>query len=229
MSKDLVVSLDGPASSGKSSAGAGAAQVLGYRFLDTGVLYRGMAWLALDSGVPADDTDGLLALVGRMQVAPDERGQLRRIVVDGRDATGQLHTAAVDASVSEVARQGRIRAALLPLQRSLAAEGRIIMAGRDIGSVVLPDADLKLYLDVSVAERVRRRASERGIDPGSAEGRALAIELERRDEVDSQREVAPLRIPDGARLIGGDAQSLDQTVSEIVGAVRSREQAGSPR
>src|SRR4051794_7693837 len=223
MSRRLVVTLDGPASSGKSSAGAGAARQLGYRFLDTGVLYRGLAWLARDRGVAPDNTDGLLRLVSEMEVVPDELGQLRHIRVDGSDVTALLHSADVEATVSLVARQEHVRSALLPLQRELAADGRIIMAGRDIGTVVLPDADLKLYLEVSVAERARRRAAERGIAPDSPDGRELEADLQRRDTVDSTREVAPLRVPEGAVFVGGDDHTLDDTVAEIVSAVRAGE------
>jgi cytidylate kinase len=223
MSGGLVVSLDGPASSGKSSAGATAARDLGYRFLDTGVLYRGLAWLARDRDVDPDDIDGLLPLIPDMHVVPDDLGQLRHIRVDGRDVTELLHSADVEATVSQVARQEQVRSALLPVQRELAAGGRIIMAGRDIGTVVLPDADLKLYLEVSVAERARRRAAERGIEPGSPEGQKLEADLQRRDTVDSTREVAPLRVPPGAVFVGGDGHSLGDTVREIVTAVRARE------
>src|SRR5262249_43538490 len=158
-----------------------------------------------------------------MAVVPDELGQLRHIRVDGRDVTEQLHVSGVESSVSQVARQERVRADLLPLQRNLAADGRIIMAGRDIGTVVLPDADLKLYLERSVAERARRRASERGIAPGSAQWRELEADLRRRDRIDSERPVAPLRVPDGAVLVGGDGHELADTVDEIVRAIRSRE------
>jgi cytidylate kinase len=224
MSRGLIVSLDGPASSGKSSAGAGAAQQLGYRFLDTGVLYRGLAWLARDRDVAAEDIDGLLALIPDMAVVPDELGQLRHIRVDGADVTDRLHAADVEATVSQVARQEGLRAALLPVQRDLAANGQIIMAGRDIGTVVLPDADLKLYLDVSVAERARRRAEERGIAPDSAQGQELEADLKRRDTIDSTRAVAPLRVPEGAVLIGGDGHTLADTVDEIVAAIRAREE-----
>jgi cytidylate kinase len=225
VSRGLVVSLDGPASSGKSSAGAGAAKALGYRFLDTGVLYRGLAWLARDRGVDPDDIDGLLGLIPHMQVVPDEIGQLRHIRVDGVDVTELLHSADVEATVSQVARQERVRAALLPVQRNLASDRRIIMAGRDIGTVVLPDADLKLYLHVSVAERARRRAEQRGMLSGSTEWQELEDELHRRDQIDSTREVAPLRVPDGAVLVGGDGHTLSDTVDEIVAAIRAREAA----
>lgn len=221
----LIVSLDGPGSSGKSSAGAGAAIELGYRFLDTGVLYRGLAWLALEHAVNTENIAALVALIPDMQVVPDEFGQLRHIRVGNDDVTDRLHTPEVEGAVSQVARHAAVRDALLPLQRDLARDGRIVMAGRDIGTVVLPDADLKLYLDVSVDERARRRADERGLAPGSAAARESESNLRERDQVDSTRPTAPLRIPEGSVLIGGDTNRLADTIQEIVGLVRARERA----
>ena len=170
MSRGLVVSLDGPASSGKSSAGAGAAHASSATGSSTPAcsIAASRGWPAIVASIPRTST-GCVALIPDMQVVPDELGQLRHIRVDGEDVTELLHSADVEATVSQVARQERVRSALLPVQRELAADGRIIMAGRDIGTVVLPDADLKLYLEVSVAERARRRAAERGIAPDSAE------------------------------------------------------------
>jgi cytidylate kinase len=223
LSRGLAVSLDGPGSSGKSSAGASAARELGYRFMDTGILYRGLAWLALRRAVDPEDTAALLALIPELKVIPDEFGQLRHISVGGQDVTDALHTPEVEASVSQVARQERVRGALLPLQRKLAQEGRIIMAGRDIGTVVLPDADLKLYLDVSVEERARRRAEERRLGGDTAAARELEAELRRRDEIDSTRATAPLRIPEGARIVGGDQNQLEDTVAQVVELVREAE------
>ena len=223
MSRALVVSLDGPGSSGKSSVGAGAAQELGYRFLDTGVLYRGLTWLALERGVHPEYVAGLLALIPELHVVPDEHGQLRHIVIGSEDVTNRLHTPAVDGAVSAVSRQQPVRSALLPVQRDLARGGRIIMAGRDIGTVVLPDADLKLFLDVSLEERARRRADERGLAGGTVAARELETELQRRDQIDSTRETAPLKVPDGALLIGGDSNRLEDTVREVVQLVKDGE------
>lgn len=223
MTQGLIVSLDGPGSSGKSSAGARAAQELGYRFLDTGVLYRGLTWLALQRGVDPADVARLVAMVPDLQVVPDERGQLRHIQIDGADVTDRLHTPDVEATVSAVSQQAAVRSALLPVQRDLARDGGIIMAGRDIGTVVLPDADLKLYLDASVRERARRRADERGLAEGSPEALELEADLRRRDEIDSTRSTAPLRVPPGAIRIGADHNRLEDTVKEIVDLVRVAE------
>jgi cytidylate kinase len=223
----LRVSLDGPGSSGKSSVGAEAARRLGYRFCDTGILYRGVGWLAVADGIDQDDAAALVPLVPRMRVVADPDGALRRLIADGQDVTDRLHTPAVDAAASAVARSAPVRAALLPVQRALAEEGRIIMAGRDIGSVVLPDAELKLFMDVSLEERARRRVQERGHAPGSREAAEVLAELGRRDRQDASRAAAPMTVPEGAILVGGDGQSFEQTVEQVVELVRSAEQEAS--
>jgi 23S rRNA pseudouridine2605 synthase len=219
----LGVTLDGPGSSGKSSVGAAAAGQLRYRFCDTGVLYRALTWLAFERAVDLDDSDALVGLVPAITLVEDDGGRLTHVRIEGADVTIRIHTERVDRQVSRVARQPQVREALLPRQRELADGGRIIMAGRDIGTVVLPDADLKLYLDVSVEERARRRAEERGIPLGSAAAAAVEAELRRRDGIDSNRETAPLRIPDGAVIIRSGGNTLEQTVAVVVDAVRQAE------
>lgn len=216
-----IVSLDGPGSSGKSSVGAGAASRLGYRFCDTGLLYRALTWLALERAVDLGDEAALARLVPEVELAADRAGRLTHVRVAGRDVTRRIHSAHVDRRVSEVARQAAVREALLPRQRQIAAGGRIIMAGRDIGTVVIPDADVKLYLQVSAEERARRRAAERGLDPEGPEARELALELRRRDEVDSTRTVAPLRIPEGATIIDSEHNTLEETIEAVLRAIEA--------
>jgi cytidylate kinase len=221
----LVVALDGPGSSGKSSVGAAAALELGYRMVDTGLLYRALTWLALARGVPPTDDEALVALIREVALAPDDRNRLERVMVDGRDVTDEVHTAAVDENVSAVARVPAVRAAFLPVQRALAGTGGIVFAGRDIGTVVLPGADLKIFLDASVEERARRRAEERGLEPESAEARAILAQLGVRDHVDRNRAVAPLRPAQDALHIVTDGNTFEQTVSAVVAAVRAAEAA----
>jgi cytidylate kinase len=218
----LVVALDGPASSGKSSVGAAAALRLGYGFCDTGLLYRGLTWLALRRGIRVDDEAGLVALVPEVTLAPDEHGRHDRVVVEGRDVTAEARTAEVDEQVSDVARQPAVRVAMLPVQRALAAGG-IVMAGRDIGTVILPDADLKLYLDASVEERARRRVEERGLDPKGPAAIAILEALRVRDAVDGGRAVAPLRIPPDALVLRTDGNRFEETVEQVVDAIRTAE------
>jgi cytidylate kinase len=225
--RGLVVSLDGPGGSGKSTVGMRAAGALSYRFCDTGVLYRGLTWLAVERGVDLDDAAALADLVRSIELRPDQDDRYVRLVVDGAEVTDRLHNAAVDREVSRVSQHPPVRAALLQFQRALASSGRIIMAGRDIGSVVLPDADLKLYLDVSVEERARRRAAERGVADDPRALSQIEDELRRRDGIDSTRRTAPLRIPDGATVIETDGMTLEQSVERVVDVVRRTERGAS--
>lgn len=215
----LVVALDGPASSGKSSVGAAAALELGYRFIDTGLLYRALTWLSRARRIAPDDAGALAAMISEVRLAPDTQNRLDRVLVDGRDVTDDVRTADVDRHVSDVAKVPEVRAAFLPVQRALAADGGIIVAGRDIGTVVLPDADLKIFLDASVEERARRRAEERGLEPGGHEARWILAELRRRDQIDRNRPVAPLRPAEDARHIRTDGNSFEQTVAAVVAMI----------
>jgi cytidylate kinase len=220
----LIVALDGPGSSGKSSVGSAAALELGYRFCDTGLLYRAATWLALDRRIRLEAPgapDALVALVPEIELVADANGRLAHVSVDGRDVTDAVHTPRVDDAVSAVSRVPALREALLERQRALAAEpGGIIMAGRDIGTVVLPDADLKIFLDASVEERARRRTHERDIAPDSPEARWILAQLRRRDDLDSHRAVAPLRAADDAVRIVTDGNRFEDTVAAVVGRIR---------
>jgi len=225
----LVVALDGPGSSGKSTVGAAAARELGYRFCDTGLMYRAVTWLALARGVPLDDAAALVPLVAEVGLDEDDQRRLDRVVVGGRDVTAEVRAPEVDERVSEVARVPEVRRELLSRQRAIAAAGRIVMAGRDIGTVVLPGADLKLYLDASVEERARRRAEERGLDPANHEAWEILDQLRRRDALDSTRPVAPLRIAPDAVVIRTDGNRFEETVDAVVAAIREEERARAGR
>lgn len=221
----LVIAIDGPGSSGKSSVGAAVAAELGYRFCDTGLLYRAVTWLALDRDVPETDPDGLIALVNEIELVADDQGRLLTVLVAGRDVTDDVQRHEVDARVSGFARVPELRTALLAQQRRLAEDGRIVMAGRDIGTVVLPEADVKIYLDASVEERARRRTGERGLDGAGATdaARAAAIleELRRRDATDRERAVAPLRAAEDAFVLTTDGNELADTVELVLATIRA--------
>ncbi|MEX1295622.1 MAG: (d)CMP kinase [Candidatus Limnocylindrales bacterium] len=214
------VALDGPGSSGKSSVGAAAAAELGYRFLDTGIVYRAITLAAVMRGLDPGDEAALVAVVPELELVADERGNLRRVRLAGEDVTEQLHVAEVDRHVSAVSAQPAVRAALLERQREVAAPGDVILAGRDIGTVVLPDAELKLYLEVSAEERARRRAAQRGVAFDSAEGQGILADLVRRDHLDSTRPIAPLQAATDAVIVTSDGQAFAETVAEVVRIVR---------
>ena len=219
----LVVALDGPGSSGKSSVGEAAALELGYRFCDTGLLYRAVTWLALARNVSASYPHAMRGLVDEVELATDGAGALSRVLVDDVDHTADVRGPAVDAAVSAISAIPELRTALLERQRRLVDGGGIIMAGRDIGTVVLPDADLKIFLEASVVERARRRTEQRGLDPDGPEAIAILDALRRRDELDSTRAVAPLRAATDARIISTDGNRFEDTVDAVVNAILDAE------
>jgi cytidylate kinase len=214
------VALDGPGSSGKSSVGAAAAIELGYRFLDTGVVYRAITLAAVMRGLDPSDQAALVAVVPELELVADERGNLRRVTLAGEDVTDRLHVGEVDRNVSAVSAQPAVRAALLDRQRDVAAAGSVILAGRDIGTVVLPDAELKLWLEVSAEERARRRAAQRDVAFESTKGQGILADLVRRDHLDSTRETAPLQAAEDAVIVTADGRSLAETVAEVVRIIR---------
>jgi cytidylate kinase len=215
----LVVAIDGPSSSGKSTVGAEAARRLHYRFCDTGLLYRAVAWLALERGVVPGEVARLVPLVAEVTLVADGRGRLRHVEAGGRDVTVEVSRAAVDRAVSEYAKVPELRAALVGRQRAIAADGGIIMAGRDIGTVILPDADVKIYLNASAEERAIRRAEQRRATDVAAVDQILE-DLRRRDSIDSSRETAPLRTAPDAVIINTDGNSFEQTVDAVMQAIR---------
>ena len=219
----LRVALDGPGSSGKSSVGAAAAVQLGYRFLDTGVVYRALTLAAVMRGIDPADADALAAVVPELELVADDHGNLRYVHLAGEDVTDRLHVAEVDRNVSAVSAHPQVRAALLERQREVAAAGDVILAGRDIGTVVLPDAELKLWLEVSAEERARRRAAQRGVAFDSSEGQRILAELVRRDHLDSTRKIAPLQAADDAVIVSSDGREFDETVAEVVRIIEDTE------
>jgi CMP/dCMP kinase len=224
--RQLVIAIDGPASSGKSSVGAAVAARLGYRFLDTGLLYRAVTWLALERGIDPADGPAVAALVPEVDLLADRHGRLTRVVVDGREIAAEIQTTAVERRVPDVARQPVVRAALLPRQRAYAEGGGIVLAGRDIGTVVLPHADRKIWLDASTEARATRRAKERGHRPGSPAAERILADLRRRDATDTGRAAAPARpAPDAARVVT-DSLDFDQTVDAVLTIVGATAPAG---
>jgi cytidylate kinase len=219
----VTVALDGPASSGKSSVGAAAATRLGLRFFDTGLIYRALTAMAIREGVALDDPRALVPLAARLALADDGTGRMARVLLDGVDATEAMHIAAVDAAVSTVARVPEVRAALLERQRAIAAEGGIIVVGRDIGTVVLPDAPVKVFIDASVEARAGRRIAERGLDPAGEAAEQVREQLRARDLQDSTRAVAPLRPADDAVHVANEG-TFEAAVDALVAVIRGTEE-----
>jgi cytidylate kinase len=219
-----VIAIDGPVASGKTAVGLSLAREFRYRLVDTGMMYRAVTWLALQQGVDLEDEDALVVLA---QTAVIELGQPQSnggptIKINGRDITDELRAPEVDRSVSLVSRVQGVRHAMVEKQRALAREGSLIMLGRDIGSVVLTDAPVKVYLDASAEVRARRRHRELAENGAERPEGEILAELVARDEMDSRRHVSPLRPAADAIIIDTDALSLDEVVARVREAAFSR-------
>lgn len=217
------IAIDGPAGAGKSTIGALVAERLGYLFLDTGAMYRAVALAALDQGVDPDDAVALAGLAREARVAigpPTVRdGRAYTVLLDGKDVTWDIRDARIDRVVSQVARVPGVRDAMLEQQRSLAARGRVVMVGRDIGTVVLPDAERKIFLTASAAERARRREEELAARGERRPRQELLHEILRRDQLDSERAVAPLRAADDAIVVETDGHSVGQALDRVLSVI----------
>lgn len=214
--RPLTIAIDGPAASGKSTVGESLAERLDYLFFDTGVMYRAVTWVALEHGVPVEDEEAVTALAERLEIAvtdpTEDDGRPYTVLADGVDVTWVIRTPAVDANVSIVSTYPGVRRALVAKQRRIAAGRPVVMVGRDIGTVVLPEADLKIYLDATVKERARRRWLEMEEREQDADYDAVLGSMRRRDRIDSNRDVSPLRAAEDAVKI--DTTALD--VAEVV-------------
>ncbi len=222
------IAIDGPAASGKSTIGGRLAQRLGYLYLDTGAMYRAVTWVALKRGVDIDDEKAVTTLAQDMEITITrptvDDGRQYTVLVDGEDVTWQIRRPEVDRHVSPVSAYPGVRQVLTEQQSRLGLAGRVVMIGRDIGTVVMPDADLKIYLDASAEERARRRHLELLERGEEADYQEILRAMKRRDTIDSRRAVAPLKAADDAIRVDTDNLSIEQVlriVEEIVQDVGS--------
>lgn len=203
-----VIAIDGPAGSGKSTIAKAVAARLGVDYLDTGAMYRSVAFAALRDGLDPSDEAAVAALAQRVVIDVDDK-----VMVDGDDATAAIRGPEVSVAVSAVAQNPGVRAELVRRQRAWAgARAGAVMEGRDIASVVLPDADVKVYLTASDAERARRRAGE----SGQLRAADVAADLARRDQIDSGRAASPLIVADGAVVIDTTGHTIEQVVDAVL-------------
>ena len=218
--KPTIIAIDGPAASGKSTIAAALARKLDYLYFDTGVMYRAATWAALDRGVTISDEAAVTALTESLQidVKPPSVNDGRQydVVCDGADVTWSIRSPEVDAHVSPVSVYPGVRSALSAQQRRIGLRGRVVMVGRDIGTVVLPEAPLKVYLDASAEERARRRYREvqaRGDRSQTYED--ILDNVKRRDAIDSGRATAPLRVAPDAVVIDSTGLTVDEVVARV--------------
>jgi cytidylate kinase len=215
----LIIAIDGPSGAGKGTLARAVAASLRYRHVDTGAMYRAVAWKALQDGLPLDNDNLVAAMASRARI--EQRGD--RVFVDDHDITRAIRTPEIDKAAAAVARLPGVRAILAEEQRRLGHGGGVVMEGRDIGSVVFPDADVKVYLDASAEERARRRAA----DPAHTGGQQANLagvqnDLQARDQSDSTRSVAPLTLAPDAIYIDTTGLAIEQVVEKVMEIVREK-------
>jgi cytidylate kinase len=221
------IALDGPAASGKSTVGEKLAEHLGYLFFDTGVMYRAITLAAIEAGIPVEDEQACTRLAEETQIdvrPPSKQdGRPNDILIDGEDKTWEIRTPKVDAHVSVVSTYPGVRRALTEKQREIGRRGKVVMVGRDIGTVVMPDSRLKIFLDASMKERARRRFQERLSRGEVADYQQVLEILRQRDEIDSNRDVAPLRPAEDAVVIDSEKMTVLQVLEEILKLVAEKD------
>jgi cytidylate kinase len=218
------IAIDGPAGAGKSTIGALVAERLGYLFLDTGAMYRAVALAAMRRGIDPDDAELLTALAktARITIGPPttQDGRAYTVLLDGSDVTWDIRSADIDRIVSQVARVSGVRDAMVAQQRAHAGHGRVVMVGRDIGTVVLPDAEKKIFLTASASERARRREEELASRGERRPRQELLHEILRRDQLDTERAVSPLKAAEDAIIVQTDGLSVREALERVLVAIQ---------
>lgn len=212
----FAIAIDGPAGSGKSTAAKETAKRLGMVYVDTGAMYRTVALACMRAGVSVSDEAAALSVLNRidMRIEPEQGGQ--RIFLDGKDVTAEIRTPEIGKGASEVAAFRKVRERLVEIQQELARKYPVVMDGRDIGTVVLPDAELKIYLDAGVEERARRRQGELREQGKTEELSEVMVKIRQRDEADKTREHSPLRMANDAILLDSTGMSAEEVVQAIL-------------
>jgi CMP/dCMP kinase len=216
--RKLIIAIDGPSGAGKGTIARATATELGYRHIDSGALYRGVGWKALRAGIPLDDEVAIAALAASSRIDVGTT----TVTIDGVDVTGAIRTPEIDRAAAVVARLPQVRAVLVDRLRRLGAGGAIVMEGRDIGTVVFPDADVKVYLDASPEERARRRASDAARTGGPTAVAEVATMLTERDELDRTRQASPLYAPHDANVVDTTGKPVDEVVRAVMRVVAAK-------
>jgi len=216
--KRLVIAIDGPSGAGKGTIARTLAETLGYRHVDTGAMYRAVGWEALHGSIALDD-EAAVADLARQAAIVVEGGV---VSIDGHDVTRAIRTPEIDKAATAVARLPRVREVLVARQRALGADGGVVMEGRDIGTVVFPNADLKIYLDASAEERARRRANDSAHSGSQVGQAAVAAAIQARDTADATRTVSPLTLAPDAIHIDTTSMLINEVVERVLALVRSR-------
>jgi cytidylate kinase len=219
LKKGLLITIDGPAGSGKSTVSRLLAKKLSYLYLDTGALYRAVAWQTIRNGISATDVERVAEMCRRTEIRLHRVDDVLKVFVDAQDVTENIRTEPVGLLASTLSALPVVRSSLLTIQRESGKKGGIIAEGRDMGTVVFPDADLKFFLDADVEERVRRRYLELVVRGEKVDYPSLKKDLLCRDRQDRERAVAPLKIPEGAIMVDSTRLSIDAVVKAMLAAI----------
>lgn len=216
---NLIVTIDGPSASGKSTVSRKAAELLGFVYVDSGSFYRGLTWKVIRESVLSRDVSAVLDIMRKMKMEFILQSGAVRFTIDGIDPAAELRAQSIDDNVSFVSTIPEVRQSMVKWQRSLTRFGSLVMEGRDIGTVVFPKAQFKFYLDADPVERARRRCRESNREQNKGELDAVMQSISRRDAIDKGRATAPLKVPPGAHVLDTTSMSIDDVVAAITDTV----------
>lgn len=220
--REFNVAIDGPAAAGKSTVARLTANRLGFKYIDTGAMYRAVTWKALEQQIPMDDQAAIAKVAENTEIVLETTPDGTKVFVDGEDITAHIRSAPVTANVSAVAKIRAVRDILVNKQKQMASDGSVVMDGRDIGTKVLPDAEVKIFLTASIEERARRRLAEMGLPETDAAFKKLKREIAARDRTDSCRSASPLKKSPDAVVVDTTGLTIEQVVEKILQLSRTK-------